>query len=135
SLVLRRLRRLAEHYAGASRVRPPGLPGVTFVLASATTADPAASAARLVGVDPTDVVAVTDDTSRAGRKTFALWQPPELPGRSPLDAAAALRNVDGSSLDERSLDERAPGHSDSAEGRPEVEELEPVRRTATAEAA
>src|SRR5690606_1621558 len=72
----------------------------------------------------------TDDTSRAGRKTFALWQPPELPGRSPLDAAAALRN-----LDESSLDERTPGHSDSAEGRPEVEELEPVRRPATAEAA
>src|SRR5690606_22639275 len=67
SLVLRRLRRLAEHYAGASRVRPPGLPGVTFVLASATTADPAASAARLVGVDPTDVVAVTDEDRKSTR--------------------------------------------------------------------
>jgi len=129
SLVLRRLRRLAEHYAAASRVRPPGAAGLTFVLASATTADPAASAARLVGVAADDVVAVTVDTSRAGRKTFALWQPPELPGRSPLDAAAALR----------SLDERTPGHaegpSDAAEGRPEIEELEPARRTATAEAA
>ena len=124
ALVLRRLGRLAEYYAGAARVRPPGSPGVTFVLASATTADPAASAARLVGVAPEELVAVTEDTSLSGRKTFALWQPPELPGRSPLDAAAALR----------SLDERTPGHSDAAEGRPEVEELEPVRRTATAEA-
>lgn len=120
SLVLRRLRRLAEHYAAAARVRP----SLTFVLASATTADPAASAARLVGADPGEVTAVTEDTSLAGRKTFALWQPPELPGRSPLDAAAALR----------SLDERIPGQSDAAEDHPQ-DELEPVRRTATAEAA
>ncbi|NNH09129.1 DEAD/DEAH box helicase [Cellulomonas fimi] len=69
-LVLRRLRRVARSY-GASPV---------FLLASATTADPAASAARLVGVDPDDVVAVTDDASPAGRKTFVLWQPPPLPG-------------------------------------------------------
>lgn len=69
-LVLRRLRRVARSY-GASPV---------FLLASATTADPAASAARLVGVPPDDVVAVTDDASPAGRKTFVLWQPPPLPG-------------------------------------------------------
>ena len=69
-LVLRRLRRLAAAY-GSSPV---------FVLASATTADPAASAARLLGVSPDEVTAVTDDASPAGRKTFVLWQPPELPG-------------------------------------------------------
>ncbi|WP_309135436.1 DEAD/DEAH box helicase [Cellulomonas sp.] len=69
-LVLRRLRRLAAAY-GASPV---------VVLASATTADPAASAARLIGVDPADVHAVTADASPAGRKTVVLWQPPELPG-------------------------------------------------------
>lgn len=69
-LVLRRLRRLAAAY-GASPV---------VVLASATTADPAASAARLVGVDPAQVHAVTADASPAGRKTLVLWQPPELPG-------------------------------------------------------
>jgi len=68
-LVLRRLRRLAAAY-GSSPV---------FVLASATTADPAASAARLLGVAPDEVTAVTDDASPAGRKTFVLWQPPELP--------------------------------------------------------
>ena len=69
-LVLRRLRRLAAAY-GASP---------TFVLASATTADPASSAARLVGVDPAEVTAVDEDSSPAGSKTFVLWQPPELPG-------------------------------------------------------
>lgn len=72
--VLRRLRRLAEHHGGAP----------TFVLASATTADPAASAARLVGVAPEDVVAVCDDASPAGTRTVALWEPPLLPGRDPF---------------------------------------------------
>ena len=73
ALVLRRLRRLAAAY-GASP---------TFVLASATTADPAASAARLLGVDADEVEAVTDDASPAGRKTVVLWEPPELPGYGP----------------------------------------------------
>ncbi|WP_448630342.1 DEAD/DEAH box helicase [Cellulomonas soli] len=70
ALVLRRLRRLAESL-GAHPV---------FLLASATTSDPAASAARLIGVAPSEVTAVTDDGSPAGRRTFVLWQPPELPG-------------------------------------------------------
>ncbi|WP_432456914.1 DEAD/DEAH box helicase [Cellulomonas iranensis] len=70
ALVLRRLRRLAAAY-GASPV---------VVMASATTSDPAASAARLLGVDADDVHAVTTDASPAGRKTLVLWQPPELPG-------------------------------------------------------
>ncbi|QHT58364.1 DEAD/DEAH box helicase [Cellulomonas sp. H30R-01] len=69
-LVLRRLQRVARSY-GASPV---------FLLASATTADPAVSAARLVGVPAADVTAVTEDASPAGRKTFVLWQPPLLPG-------------------------------------------------------
>lgn len=69
-LVLRRLRRLAAAYGSTP----------TFLLASATTSDPAASAARLIGVDESEVTAVTDDASPAGRKTFVLWQPPELPG-------------------------------------------------------
>jgi len=70
ALVLRRLRRLAASY-GASPV---------VVLASATTSDPAASAARLLGVSADEVHAVTADASPAGRKTVVLWQPPELPG-------------------------------------------------------
>ncbi|WP_149203908.1 DEAD/DEAH box helicase [Actinotalea subterranea] len=99
--VLRRLRRLAEHHGAHP----------TFVLASATTADPAQSAARLLGVDADDVVAVTRDTSPRGHKTFALWQPPLMPG---LDPTLGAPDVDES-------------HDDAPTA--------PVHRTATAEMA
>src|SRR5450830_1090431 len=94
--VLRRLQRLAASYqagstggpaapgglsAGAAVAGGPGARrGPVFLLASATTSEPAASAARLLVVSPDDVTAVTADTSPAGRKTFVLWQPPEIPG-------------------------------------------------------
>ncbi|MGH3504930.1 MAG: DEAD/DEAH box helicase [Nocardioidaceae bacterium] len=61
--ILRRLRRVAAHYGS----RP------TFVLASATSADPGGTAARLVG-EP--VTAVTDDGSPRGASAVALWEPP-----------------------------------------------------------
>jgi DEAD/DEAH box helicase domain-containing protein len=61
--VLRRLRRVCRRY-GAEPV---------FVLASATVADPAAAATRLVGAP---VEAVTDDGSPRPGATFALWEPP-----------------------------------------------------------
>jgi DEAD/DEAH box helicase domain-containing protein len=63
ALVLRRLRRLAAHY-GASP---------TLVLASATVADPAVSAARLTGLH---VEAVTEDSSARGQVSLGLWEPP-----------------------------------------------------------
>ncbi|MFF0541747.1 DEAD/DEAH box helicase [Nocardia thailandica] len=63
ALVLRRLRRLAAHY-GADPV---------FVLCSATSADPAASASRLIGAE---CAAVTTDGSPRGARTVALWEPP-----------------------------------------------------------
>lgn len=66
ALVLRRLRRIAASYGAAP----------TIVLASATTADPATSAARLIGVTPDEVLAVGADGSPAGRKTLVLWRPP-----------------------------------------------------------
>ncbi len=65
--VLRRLRRVCARY-GADPV---------FVLASATVAEPAASAARLTGLP---VEAVTDDGSPRGGTAFALWEPPLSPG-------------------------------------------------------
>ena len=92
SLVLRRLARLAAHHAprpdpgpgaspGASGAAPENLAGgPVFVVASATTAEPAVSTARLVGVSPDEVVTVTADASPAGRRTVALWQPPEIAG-------------------------------------------------------
>ncbi|WP_233517483.1 DEAD/DEAH box helicase [Geodermatophilus marinus] len=61
--VLRRLRRICRRY-GAEPV---------FLLASATVAEPAEAAGRLVGAP---VVAVTDDGSPRPGATFALWEPP-----------------------------------------------------------
>ncbi|MGW4774689.1 DEAD/DEAH box helicase [Nocardia sp. NPDC004278] len=65
ALVLRRLRRIAAHY-GADPV---------FILCSATTAEPAAAASRLIGAP---CVAVTEDGSPRGARTIALWEPPLL---------------------------------------------------------
>ncbi|WP_447924599.1 DEAD/DEAH box helicase [Georgenia muralis] len=65
ALVLRRLLRLAAHYGSVP----------TVLMASATTAEPALTAARLVGADPADIVAVTEDTAPTGRRSVALWQP------------------------------------------------------------
>jgi len=61
--VVRRLRRVAALY-GADP---------TFVLASATVAEPEVAAGRLTGLP---VVAVTDDASPRGRVALALWEPP-----------------------------------------------------------
>ncbi len=63
SHVLRRLRRVCASY-GADP---------TFVLASATVADPEVAAGRLTGLD---VLAVTGDSSPRGRVALALWEPP-----------------------------------------------------------
>ncbi|WP_237318855.1 DEAD/DEAH box helicase [Streptomyces sp. JJ36] len=67
--VLRRLRRLCARY-GSEPV---------FLLASATSADPAEAAGRLTG---RPVTAVTEDMSPRGELVFALWEPPltELSG-------------------------------------------------------
>ena len=62
ALVLRRLRRIAAHYGSHP----------TFFFASATSADPAAHASRLLGLP---VTAVTDDASPTGARTIMLWQP------------------------------------------------------------
>ncbi len=74
SLVLRRLRRVAARYR-----REP-----TFVLASATVADPSAHATRLVGMP---VESVTQDGSARGSVTVGLWEPPS---RTSTDAEPAV---------------------------------------------
>ncbi|WP_461024568.1 DEAD/DEAH box helicase, partial [Thalassiella azotivora] len=71
--VLRRLLRVAARYGS----RP------VLVLASATASDPAGTAQRLTG---RTVEVVDEDTSRRGPLTFALWEPPLLPGGGEHDA-------------------------------------------------
>ncbi|KQW47184.1 helicase [Nocardioides sp. Root1257] len=61
--ILRRLRRLCASYGAHP----------TFVLASATVAEPDLAARRLTGLD---VAAVTGDGSPRGRVRLALWEPP-----------------------------------------------------------
>jgi DEAD/DEAH box helicase domain-containing protein len=105
--VLRRMRRQAARYPRTPGQPAPGpsappssphLPGQrlgsgptegpVFVLASATSGDPAAVAERLTGLP---VSAVTEDASPRGGLTFALWEPPLLPppsGSEPPDSGA-----------------------------------------------
>jgi DEAD/DEAH box helicase domain-containing protein len=61
--ILRRLRRITAHYGAAP----------VFVLASATVAEPAATARRLLGLP---AVAVTADGAPHGPTALALWEPP-----------------------------------------------------------
>ncbi|GAA1902744.1 DEAD/DEAH box helicase [Lapillicoccus jejuensis] len=73
--VLRRLRRVAARYRSSP----------TFVLASATVAEPGRHAGRLVG---SAVREVTADGSPRGAATYALWEPGG--GRSAVAEAADL---------------------------------------------
>lgn len=66
AMVLRRLLRLCARYSSG-----PALPTVVF--ASATTAEPGATAAELIGQPVTEV---TEDGSPQGARTVALWEPP-----------------------------------------------------------
>ncbi|MFC7404431.1 DEAD/DEAH box helicase [Georgenia alba] len=65
ALVVRRLLRLARSMGGDP----------TVVAASATTAEPSLTAARLIGAPEEEIVSVTEDSAPAGRRTLALWQP------------------------------------------------------------
>ncbi|MQA83098.1 MAG: DEAD/DEAH box helicase [Streptosporangiales bacterium] len=76
--VLRRLRRICARHGSSP----------TFVLASATVSEAAASAARLVG---TPVEEVTADSSPRGATAFALWEPPLTEARG--EAGAPIRRT------------------------------------------
>ncbi|MFS8478445.1 MAG: DEAD/DEAH box helicase [Micromonosporaceae bacterium] len=101
--VLRRLRRVCARYRMTSA--DPRRSGPTFVLASATVTDPAASASRLTGLP---VTAVTEDASPRGALTFALWEPPPRPaeprpetsGRDPAGGTGDMSPVRRSALRE-----------------------------------
>ncbi len=83
--IIRRLRRVCALHGSAP----------TFILASATVAEPALSAHRLTGVD---VSAVTNDASPRGRLAVALWEPPltELTGEhgAPVRRSSASEVAD-----------------------------------------
>ncbi|HYP45766.1 MAG TPA: DEAD/DEAH box helicase [Propionibacteriaceae bacterium] len=65
SAVIRRLRRVAALYGSEP----------TFALASATSAEPGASASALTGIDQADLVVVGEDTSARGAVEMLLWEP------------------------------------------------------------
>jgi DEAD/DEAH box helicase domain-containing protein len=138
--VLRRLRRLAAQYGGDP----------VFVLASATSGDPADAATRLTGVP---VRAVTEDASPRGAVTFALWEPPLLPPPDPGPVPDPSALSDPSALPDPALGPVPdpgpvrdlgtvphPRAAPSSGARPpafdaSVVELPPVRRSALRETA
>ena len=80
AMVLRRLRRLIEHYGGSPR----------WCLASATVGNPGELASRLTGLD---VEVVEADGGPAGDKLFALWNPADRRrGDRPATAARSPRH-------------------------------------------
>ena len=79
--VLRRLRRLAQHY-GADP---------TFVFTSATIGDPAGLASELCGLP---VEAVTADGAPSGERTVALWNPESAVARPDDDPPAGAAHLD-----------------------------------------
>ena len=85
SHVLRRLRRVCATYGAAP----------TFVLASATVAEPETAARRLTGLD---VLAVTDDASPRGAVTLGLWEPP-FPGATGEHGAPVRRAASSETAD------------------------------------
>ena len=154
--VIRRLTRLTKFYQREPRHLTPGVAqntsrtGATevsavadtrttspvFAVASATSASPAQSAARLIGVAESVITTVVSDASPTGKRTIALWQPPEIPS---LSTPSHGFQADGFLLDPWSLpDPFDPAATDPV---PLVESGDnpppprPQRRTATAEAA
>ncbi|WUR60394.1 DEAD/DEAH box helicase [Micromonospora chokoriensis] len=113
--VLRRLRRQCARF-GATPV---------FVLASATSGDPATAAGRLTGLP---VTAVTEDASPRGGVTFALWEPPLLPPDSGA-ASPDSSSVPGQAAGDRSS-APAPGQAAG-----DHDDLRQVRRSALRETA
>ncbi|WP_307865037.1 DEAD/DEAH box helicase [Myceligenerans salitolerans] len=104
--------------------------GVTFVVASATSADPGVSAGRLIGMPPDAVAVVDRDTSPAGRRTFALWRPPEVAGYG-FVRTGGDRGDDAGVDDPWALD-ADPAHEPAG---PPGGTRESPRRSATAETA
>jgi DEAD/DEAH box helicase domain-containing protein len=85
ALVLRRLRRVAELHGAAP----------TFIVASATVADPGPTAARLLGVE---VEVVDTDDSARGAVDIVLWNPSGLAGSPEPQGASGTEGTPGSTV-------------------------------------
>ncbi|MCF2707273.1 DEAD/DEAH box helicase [Arcanobacterium haemolyticum] len=83
ALLVRRIVRMAKHYGAEP----------TLVFLSATTGEPARTAARFLGVPDSDIAVIDDDASPAGEKDIVLWR---------------CREVDDS-LDDSTSDNTLPG--------------------------
>jgi len=119
SALLRRLRRVAARYGATP----------TFVLASATVADAASHATRLVGMP---VRAVTCDGSPRASMTFALWEPPMQAGK------AAGAPSTGHATDARAASTGPPGALQRSAPPGALQRSAPAeerRRSATSESA
>ncbi len=90
--VIRRLKRIAAHYGADPR----------FICSSATIANPAELAGRLIGED---VVVVDRDGSPRGARRFVLWNPPLL---DPESSERRSSNVEGKNLMVRLVKEGVP---------------------------
>ena len=126
SMVVRRLRRIAAHY----RADP------TFILASATTANPELSASRLIG---RDVEPVTEDGSPRAGLTIGLWEPgtrTRVDGRGDparWDDGPGQATEGGDAEGEETDGADGADGVDGGDGAGRTEE--PLRRSATSEAA
>lgn len=86
ALVLRRLLRIAAHYGSHP----------TVILASATSADPAAHAENLIG---RPVTAVIEDGAPTGARTVMLWEPGFIEGMEGENGAPVRRAATTESAD------------------------------------
>ncbi len=68
ALLTRRILRVARAYGATPRL----------CFLSATTSDPSGTAARFLGIDPTEITLVNDDSSPCGERDILLWQCREI---------------------------------------------------------
>ena len=116
SMVLRRLRRICALHGAAP----------TFIGASATSAAPAESFSRLLGVDQTRVQAFERDDSPHGAVTVLLWEPLLEDAAAQDGLAAQVPSREGTPIPGSGFNGAGAGHGENGA---------PRRRSALAESA
>ena len=105
--VIRRLRRVCAREYGSAP---------TFVVTSATSADPARHVRDLLGVD--HITVIDEDGSPHGPRLFAMWNPPlTCPGPAQADANGGPKGREGSVDDVAAGASAGPGKASRTEGR------------------